>query len=162
MPNPSVLRLDQHDLRILETLQKQGDITMLELAAVVHLSHSQCSRRIKQLRADGLIRAYAALLEPNRLGLNLKCQVNVTLRHNADPATAFRTLVADCPEIVECSMVTGDGDFLLKTITRDLSHFREVLGRIAECGEVSDMRSSIVVEEVKTTTALPLSAYRPE
>lgn len=160
MPRPSS-RLDQHDLRILEALQRRGDITMTELSEVVHLSHSQCSRRIKQLQAAGLIRSYVAVLEPDALGLGLKCYVHVRLRHNADPASAFRSLVGDCPEILECSMITGDGDYLIKTITRDLEHFREILGRIAECGEVSDMRSSIVIEEMKETTALPLAAYRP-
>ena len=160
MSPPTDVRLDQHDLRILDTLQRQGDITMMELAEVVHLSHSQCSRRIKQLRGAGLIRGYAALLEPVRLGLGLKCYVHVRLRHNADPASAFRELVEECPEILDCAMVTGDGDFLIKTVTRDLDHFREILGRVAACGEISDMRSSIVVEDLKASTALPLSAYR--
>ena len=161
VPQPTDLRLDQHDLRILDALQRQGDITMIELAEVVHLSQSQCSRRVKQLQASGLIRNYAALLEPTRLGLNLKCYVHVRLRHNADPASAFRGLVEECPEILECAMVTGDGDFLIKTVTRDLEHFREILGRVAACSEISDMRSSIVVEELKGTTALPLGAFRP-
>lgn len=161
MPRTASSRLDQHDLRILDTLQRRGDITMAELSEVVHLSHSQCSRRIKQLHAAGLIRGQVALLDPAPLGLGLKCYVHVRLRHNADPAPAFRGLASERPEILECSMITGDGDFLIKTITRDLEHFHEILGRIAECGEVSDMRSSIVVEEVKDTTALPLAAYRP-
>lgn len=161
MLRPASSRLDQQDLRILDALQRRGDITMTELSEVVHLSHSQCSRRIKQLQAAGLIRGYVALLNPVPLGLGLKCYVHVRLRHNADPAPAFRGLADGSPEILECSMITGDGDFLIKTVTRDLDHFHELLGRIAECGEVSDMRSSIVVEEMKETTALPLAAYRP-
>ena len=161
MSDTASQRLDRHDLRILDELQRRGDITMTELSEVVHLSHSQCSRRIKQLQATGMIRGYVAMLEPEQLGLGLKCYVHVSLRHNADPATSFRSLVDECPEIVECAMITGNGDFLIKTLTRNLEHFHEILGRVAECAEVSDMRSSIAVENVKETTSLPLSAYRP-
>lgn len=149
-------QLDSFDVRILEALQIEGDMTMAELSERVYLSHSQCSRRVKQLRDSGLIRNFAAILDPLALGLALKAYVTVVLKHNSQTATEFRTLIRDCPEILECTMVTGDGDFLLKTYTRDLNHFRELLGKLAAVDVVSTLKSVIVIEDVKNTSALPV------
>lgn len=150
--------LDSYDVRILEALQSQGDLTMAELSERVHLSHSQCSRRVKQLRDAGLIRNFAAILDPTLLGLNLKAYVTVILKHNSQNAEDFRALIRDCPEIPECTMVTGDGDFLLKTYTRDLAHFRELLGQLAQIEVVSSLKSVVVIEDLKNTSALPVYA----
>ncbi|MBD9369900.1 Lrp/AsnC family transcriptional regulator [Xanthomonas sp. XNM01] len=148
--------LDSFDVRILEALQVQGDMTMAELSERVHLSHSQCSRRVKQLRDTGLIRRFAAILDATRLGLHLKAYITVTLKHNSQTATDFRALIRDTAEILECTMVTGDGDFLLKAYTRDLPHFRDLLDRLAQVDVVATMRSVIVIEDLKNTSALPV------
>lgn len=148
--------LDSFDVRILETLQNEGDMTMAELSERVHLSHSQCSRRVKQLRDNGVIDHFAAILSPERLGLNLKSYVSVTLKHNSQTADDFRVLIRDCPEIIECAMVTGDGDFLIQAYTRDLAHFRDLLGKLAQIEVVSSLKSVIVIEDVKRTSALPV------
>lgn len=153
-----MISLDAFDVRILEALQVQGDMTMAELSERVYLSHSQCSRRVKQLLDAGLIRHFAAILDPAVLGLAVKAYITVVLKHNSQTATDFRTLIRDCPEILECTMVTGDGDFLLKIYARDLSHFRELLGKLAAVDVVSTLRSVIVIEDVKNTPALPVYA----
>lgn len=150
--------LDSFDIRILEALQVQGDLTMAELSERVHLSHSQCSRRVKQLRDSGYIKHFAAILDPQALGLGLKAFVTIVLKHNSQSAEEFRALIRDCQEILECNMVTGDGDFLLKVHTRDLNHFRELLGQLAKVEVVSTLKSVIVIEDMKNTSALPVFA----
>lgn len=152
----SVPSLDNYDVRILEALQQQGDITMVELSERVHLSHSQCSRRVKQLRDSGLIRNFTAILDPARLGLHLKAYITVTLKSNSQAATEFRVLIRDTAEILECTMVTGDGDFLLKVHTRDLPHFRNLLSQLAQVDVVASMKSVIVIDDLKNTSALPV------
>jgi len=149
-------KLDSSDVRILQALQERGDLTMAELADRVHRSHSQCSRRVKQLQDEGIIRGYTAILNPEALGLNLKAYINVVLKQHSQQATAFHELVRDCPEILECCMVTGDGDYLLKTYTRDMAHFRELLGKLASIDMIATLKSVIVVEDLKHTPALPV------
>lgn len=149
-------KIDSSDVRILQTLQERGDLTMAELAEQVHRSHSQCSRRVKQLQDAGIIKRYAAILDADALGLKLKAYVSVVLKHHQEEATAFHALVRDSPEILECCMVTGDGDFLLKLYTRDMAHFRQVLGKLARTDLVATVKSAIVVEDVKQTSALPI------
>ncbi|MFT4179162.1 MAG: Lrp/AsnC family transcriptional regulator [Thermomonas sp.] len=148
--------LDSYDIRILEALQVQGDMTMSDLSERVHLSHSQCSRRVKHLRETGLIRGFAAILDPAKLGLQLKAYITVTLKLNSQAATEFRALIRDTAEILECTMVTGDGDFLLKVHTRDLPHFRDLLSQLAQVDVVASMRSVIVIDDLKNTSALPV------
>ena len=148
--------LDSYDVRILDALQARGDMTMAELSERVHLSHSQCSRRVKQLREQGVIRGFTAILDPGRLGLHLKAYITVTLKNNSQAATEFRALIRDTAEILECTMVTGDGDFLLKVHTRDLPHFRDLLSQLAHVDVVAGMKSVIVIDDLKNTPALPV------
>lgn len=150
--------LDSFDVRILETLQRQGDLTMAELAERVFLSHSQCSRRVKQLRDSGLIQRFAAILDPRALGLGLKVYITVTLKQHSQVAADFHKLVHNCPEILECCMVTGDGDFLLKCYVRDLPHLRELLSQLSGVDAVGTLKSVIVIEDMKNTSALPVYA----
>ncbi|MFC4526251.1 Lrp/AsnC family transcriptional regulator [Dyella halodurans] len=151
-------KLDSFDVRILQELQERGDLTMAELAERVYRSNSQCSRRVKQLQDMGVIRRYAAVLDPEKLGLKLKAYVTVVLKQHSEEAATFHQLVRDCPEIMECSMVTGDGDYLLKTYTRDIPHFRELLGKLVSIELVGTLKSIIVVDDLKETSALPVYA----
>ena len=158
MPN-----LDRIDIRILELVQKTAELRLETLAARVSLSPSQCSRRLQQLREDGYISHITTVLDPNRLGLALKAYVMVVLRQQPDGPAAFHDLVQRSPEVLECSMITGDADYLLKICTRDLHSFSAFLQKLAGTNLVVSTRSSIVVEERKCTTALPveLSAKKP-
>jgi Lrp/AsnC family leucine-responsive transcriptional regulator len=153
-----MVELDSFDVRILEALQKQGDLTMAELADRVFLSHSQCSRRVKHLRDTGLIQRFAAILDPRALGLGLKVYITVTLKQHSQVASEFHMLVTNAPEILECCMVTGDGDFLLKAYVRDLQHLRDLLGQLSGVEIVGTLKSVIVIDDVKNTSALPVYA----
>jgi Lrp/AsnC family leucine-responsive transcriptional regulator len=150
------MNLDDFDVRILEMLQDRGDLTMEELSEKVCRSYSQCSRRVKQLREAGFIQKFAAILDPQTLGLTIKAYISVVLVQHSQNATEFHDLIQQCPEVLECSMTTGDGDFLLKVYTRDLVHFRELLRQLASIKQVATLKSSIVVEDTKNTSALPI------
>jgi Lrp/AsnC family leucine-responsive transcriptional regulator len=148
--------LDRIDARILAVVQDNGELTLEELAERVMLSPSQCSRRLQHLRDEGYISHVATLLDPNRLGLGLKAYIMVVLRQQGERSDAFHELVKSSAEVLECCMITGDADYLLKVCTKDLKTFRALLDDLASTRQIATMRSSIVVEETKNTTALPL------
>lgn len=150
--------LDRYDLHILERWQRQGDIGPVEMSEAVHLSPSQCSRRMQRLREGGYVRAIAALLDPVRLHIGLSAYVLLTMRGH-DPATAeaFRARVMLLDEVLECQKLTGAADMILKIATRDLASFNDLLTRnILAAPEVATAQSSIILESVKSTTALAL------
>lgn len=149
-------QLDRTDVRILTIVQERGDLTLDELAARVMVSPSQCSRRLQHLREEGYISRVITLLDPNRIGLGLKAYVSIVLRHQGKRSDAFHELVRRSPEVLECNMVAGDADYVLKLHTKDLKSFRAFLDSLAQTNQVSRMRSSIVVDETKNTTALPI------
>lgn len=151
--------LDGFDLRILAALQDQGDLTLSQLAERVHLSGSQCSRRLQALRQAGYVERITALLDPDRLGLGLKAFVSVVLRaHDGELATSFHEFVRRAPEVLECCKLSGDADYLLMVRLRDLNGFNDFLNRVLRGGAVATVRSSIVLENIKSTTALPLTS----
>lgn len=153
------LELDRTDIRILSVVQEHGDLTLEELAARALLSPSQCSRRLQTLRERGYISRVVTLLDAGRLGLGLKAYVSVVLRHQGKRSDSFHALVQRSPEVLECCMIAGEADYVLKLCTRDLKTFRAFLDSLADTNQVARMRSSIVVEETKSTTALPLDSY---
>lgn len=149
--------LDSFDVRILTALQQQGDLTQAEIAEKVHLSPSQCSRRVQRLRSEGYISKVVALVDPEQVGLAIKAYVMVTLRSHADEHTSnFAWLVKQSPHIVECCKLTGDFDFLLKVHAADLKRFDQLLQWLLRSPAVATVRSSIVLRDVKETTALPI------
>ncbi|MBP8813150.1 Lrp/AsnC family transcriptional regulator [Laribacter hongkongensis] len=156
MPN---IELDKTDLKILAALQKNGRLTNVELAETVALSPSPCLRRLKQLEESGVIRQYVALLEPGRIGLGLQAFVRVALeKRDAETIGAFGQAVQGWTEVIACFAMTGEMDFLLHVYFEDLEHFsRFVLNNLLTHPGVSDVKSSFVLQEIKQTTALPLS-----
>ncbi|MFT7257900.1 MAG: Lrp/AsnC family leucine-responsive transcriptional regulator, partial [Candidatus Azotimanducaceae bacterium] len=120
--------IDRYDLQILDTLQRTGRCTSVELADLVHLSASQCQRRMKKLEDSGLIMQYVALLDAHSLGLQVEAIVSVTLSsQGGNPAEQFRQVIAQHPEILECHAVTGEEDYVLKVITHNLKEFSDFL-----------------------------------
>jgi len=150
--------LDRFDLAILDTWQRRGDIGPVEMAQVVNLSASQCSRRMQQLRRDGYVTGFAALLNRQRLGIGIQGYVLLTMKsHAPDAADAFRARVLELDEVLECQKLTGTADMILKIATRDLASFSHLLTRrILDAPEVATAQSSIILEDVKSTTAIPL------
>ena len=147
------------DLKILQVLQAEGRIANVELAERVGLSPSPCLRRLKQLEASGLIRGYAALLDRKRLGFGVEAFVQVSLeRHQDRFDKAFRKAVLSHPEIVGCYVMTGEMDYLLHVMARDLEAYgRFTLDVLLKMPGVKDSKSSLALEVVKDSTALPLS-----
>lgn len=157
--------LDPYDLRILAVLQERGDLTHGELAERVHLSASQCSRRIQRLRENGYIDRTVTILNADKLGLGVTAYVQVTLRAHAEASgQAFHERMRRMPEVLECCAVTGDADYLIKVRTTSLKRFSDFLNEafMRDTAVVATVRSSIVLDAVKSTTALPLGALPPE
>jgi Lrp/AsnC family leucine-responsive transcriptional regulator len=155
----TAISLTRTDRRLLEILQKDARLTNLELAERVSLSPSACLRRVRALEKAGVIRRYAALVEPRKVGLTLMAFVNVKLeKRGRMPTDAFARVVKDWPEVLACHSLTGDMDYLLRVQVADLDHFaRFLMESLLKHPGVIDVKSSFVLEEVKETTALPLS-----
>jgi DNA-binding Lrp family transcriptional regulator len=151
-----VQELDRTDLKILAAVQEKGDLTMEELGAVASLSTSQASRRLDRLRREGYIARVTAVLDPERLGLGIKAYIMIGLMAHVQHSNAFHELVRRSPEILECSMTTGETDYLLKVQTRDLKTFRALINDLTATKQVAAIKSSIVIEETKNLTALPI------
>ncbi len=153
------MNLDRTDRKLLDLLQKDGRITNLELAGKVALSPSACLRRVRALEEAGVIRGYAALLDPAKVGLGLTAFVTVKLeKRGRMPTDQFARACREWPEVAACHATTGDMDYLLRVVVEDLAHFsRFVMDSLLKHPGVIDVKSSFVLEPVKETTALPLS-----
>jgi Lrp/AsnC family leucine-responsive transcriptional regulator len=155
------IAFNRTDRRLLDLLQRDGNLTNLELAEKVSLSPSACLRRVRALEEAGVIRRYVAILDPRRVGLGLMAFVNVKLeKRGRTPADAFARAVKDWPEVLACHSLTGDMDYLLRVQVENLDHFsRFVMDSLLKHPGVVDVKSSFVLEEVKETTALPLAHF---
>ena len=135
------MKLDRTDRRILKAMQDNARITNLELADAVGLSPTPCSRRVKRLEDSGIIRGHVTLLDQARLGLKLTAYIGITMdRHTPERFEAFEAEVVDYPEVVECSVVTGQSsDYLLKVVVPDMEYYeRFLLGRLTRIDDASD------------------------
>ncbi len=150
--------LDSIDRRILRELQADGRITNLKLAEAVHLSPTAVLERVKRLTRDGVILGYEARLNPALLGAGLMVFIEVLLdRTLPDVLNHFRAAVQARPEILECHLVAGGFDYLLKTRVADMTAYRALLGdSIWTLPGVRETRTYAVMEEVKYRTDLPL------
>ena len=150
--------VDDTDKRILLALQQDGRLTNNELAEQVALSPSQCSRRRARLEAGDFLRGYHARLDMERAGVGMVCIVSITLdSHNADNAKLFAQLVASLPTVLEAYSLTGEMDYMLKVITKDLKSFSEFINTVLLPHEsVATVKTSIVLDTLKDTSVLPL------
>ena len=148
--------LDRVDRQILSLLQQDGRIAVAELARQVHLTLTPCIERVRRLEREGYIEGYFARLSAARLGQSLLAFTEVTLDHTTpDVFERFKAAIAPVEEIIECHMVAGGFDYLIKTRVRDLEEYRRVLGeRIVAVRGVRHTQTYFVMEEVKSTHAL--------
>jgi Lrp/AsnC family transcriptional regulator, leucine-responsive regulatory protein len=156
-PLPSTERsLDKIDLRILRVMQKDGRISNLKLAEEVHLSPTAVLERVKRLTRDNYILGYETRLNPAKLGAGLMVFVEVLLDRTVhDVMDSFRAAVQVRPEILECHLVAGGFDYLLKTRVSDMAAYRSFVGDVIwSLPGVRETRTYAVMEEVKNTTAL--------
>lgn len=153
------MELDRTDRKILALMQQNGRISNLELAERIGLSPTPCSRRVKRLEESGIIRQHVTLLDADKLGLGIKVIVGVSMdRHTPERFDNFAEQIRQYPEVVECSIVTGqEADFLVTAMLPDMSFFEEfLLGRLTRIEGVTGVHSSFVLRKLIDRTELPL------
>lgn len=153
------MKLDRTDRRILMAMQTNGRISNLELAEAVGLSPTPCSRRVKRLEESGLITRHVTLLNQSMLGLKLTAYIGISMdRHTPDRFERFEEQVADFPEVMDCSVVTGQSaDYLLKAVVPDMEYYEKfLLGKLTRIEGVTGVHSSFELRRVVQRTALPL------
>ena len=153
------MKLDRIDRRILMAMQDNGRISNLELAEQVGLSPTPCSRRVRRLEESGIIRRHVTLLNQSMLGLKLTASIGICMdRHTPDRFEAFEAELASYPEVMECSVVTGQSsDYLLKAVVPDMEYYEKfLLGRLTRIPGVTGVHSSFELRRVIQRTELPL------
>ena len=150
--------LDRYDRRILDALQRDGRISNVQLASLVNLSESACLRRVRALEDSGIIERYAALVSQPKLGLAGNVFVHIALhREEQSELAAFEDAVKSIPEIMECYLMTGEFDYLLRIVVADMADFErlhnELLTRLPGVARVN---SSVAIRTVQKRTELPL------
>ncbi|MCY4210617.1 MAG: Lrp/AsnC family transcriptional regulator [Gammaproteobacteria bacterium] len=150
-------KLDQFDRKILTTLQRDAGLTVSELAARIGLSTSPCWRRLKRLEDAGVLKKRVAILDPERLGLDVIVFAEIKLEvHGQEALPNFQQAVAKLPEVLECYTVMGEIDFLLKVVTTDIHAYERFLHRLLSLPMVREINSRMAVSEIKCTNELPL------
>jgi len=152
------MALDPTDRRILTTLQKQGRISNADLSDKVNLSPSACHRRVQQLEKSGYIRDYVALLNARKMNVSTTVFVEITLSGQADEVLeAFERSVARIPDVLECHLMAGSADYLLKVVAENTEDFARIHRQhLARLPGVAQMQSSFALRTVFRTTALPV------
>ena len=153
------IELDTIDRRILDQLQRNGRISNVELAGLVGLSPSPCLRRVRDLEDAGVIDRYAAILDQGAAGFSLSVFVQVTLERQIEAALeAFERVIAERPEVMECYLMTGDADYLLRIVVPDVAAYETFLkNHLIRIQGISSIKSSFALNRVKYETALPLN-----
>lgn len=152
------MQLDDTDRRILRVLQRQGRVTNAELAELVNLSPSACHRRVQRLEADGIIADYVALLDRRRIGRATVVFVEIKLSGQSEEILdAFEREVARVPDVLECHLMAGTADYLLKVIAADSDDFARIHRRyLSRLPGVVQMQSSFALRNVVQTTAIDI------
>jgi DNA-binding Lrp family transcriptional regulator len=152
--------LDDYDHAILSALQEDGRIANAELARRLNLSPPAIHARLRRLEEVRLITRYAALLDREKLGFDLLCFVNISLqRHTREHVDLFRQRIQQIPQVLECHHVTGEYDYLLKVVVRNRKELEHLLmEELTPIPGVAHIHTSLVLNEVKAATALPLDA----
>ncbi|MBM3479065.1 MAG: Lrp/AsnC family transcriptional regulator [Alphaproteobacteria bacterium] len=151
--------LDEIDRRILVELQRDGRLTNHDLAGRIGVSASPCWRRVRALEEAGVIKGYAALVNPAALGLNVSVFTQVSLERQEKKALqVFEAAVGEWPEIMECYLMTGDADYLLRVVVPDLAAYeRFLMARLTRIRGIASIKSSFALRSVKYRTDLPIA-----
>jgi len=147
--------MDRHDAEILHHLTRDGRMSVNDLSAEVHLSQTPVARRLKKLEEEGVIKGYTALIDEKKLGFTFSVFVSVRLERQIDEELArFEARIEALPEVVDCWLMTGNHDYLLRVVTRDIEEFEKFLvGQLTKLGGISSIESSIPLRCVKSAYA---------
>ncbi len=150
--------LDEVDRTLLKYLQENARITNAELARRVDLSPPGLQKRVRKLEEAGIIDRYATILNPETVGFDMLCFVQITLvRHKSDFLQNFMLVLQDIPEVLEAYHITGEYDYLLKVVIRNRKHLEEfILETLSSLPGMDKVRTSLVLNNIKSTTAVPL------
>jgi len=154
------MKLDAVDLKILTELQRDGSLSNVELAKRVHLSPSPCLARVKALEQAGVIDRYVALANASLLGLGLNVFISISLKEQSKEALAtFEQRIAEHDEVMECYLMTGDSDYLIRVALPDIAALEKfILEQLTPIAGIEKIRSSFALKQVRYKTALPLDA----
>jgi DNA-binding Lrp family transcriptional regulator len=154
------MKLDATDLRILDELQRDGSLSNIELSKRVHLSPSPCLARVKALESAGVIARYVALCHAPALGLGLNVFISISLKTQSKESLAeFERRIAEHDEVMECYLMTGDSDYLIRVAVADIPALeRFILDQLTPIPGIEKIRSSFTLKQVRYKTALPLPA----
>ena len=154
----SKFRVDATDLKILDQLQQNARVTNAELAARVHLSPSPCLSRVRTLEQNGVICRYVALLDPLKVGMSVSVFIHISLEKQVESALVnFEAAMNRYPEVMECYLMTGDSDYLIRVVVEDVQALeRFIVDQLSKIHGVANIRSSFALKQVKYSTALPL------
>lgn len=159
----ATLTLDEIDLRILTVLQEEARTANVDVARQVGLSPSPCLRRVRTLEESGVVRRHVTLVDPAAVGLGVSVFVSVRLERQVEGALErFEAAVLTRPEVMECYLMTGDADYLLRVVVRDVPAYEQFLMRhLTRVRGIASIQSSFALKQVKYTTALPLGVDAP-
>lgn len=159
MPKPA---LDDIDRRIVAALQADGRMTSLDLAESVGLSPSPCARRVRALERSGIIKGYTAVVDQAGVGLPVSVFVSIRLeRQREEELDRFAEAVARWPEVVDCYLMTGPRDYLMRVVVQDLESYERFLrDKLTRLGGVASIESSFALKQLKRSDALPLAPAR--
>lgn len=158
MAQGSAVELDRYDRALLQVLQREGRITNSELAARVHLSESACLRRVRSLESLGLIEGYAALINQQKAGCPVDVFVSITLeRQERADLRAFEEAIRKVPEVMECYLMSGEYDYLVRVVVADTADFERVHSQhLTSLPHVARVHSSFALRTVQKSRALPI------
>ncbi len=159
----SNIALDEIDLRLLNHMQADARLTNVELAERIGLSPSPCLRRLRKLENDGVIQGYMTFVDQTKVGLPVSVFVSVALKEQSEKALEeFEAAVAALPEVMECYLMTGASDYLMRVVTRDLADYERFLkNHLTRIPAIASIQSSFALKQVTYRTALPFDEEGP-
>lgn len=156
------LDIDATDIKILALLQEDAKLTNAELSSRVNLSPSPCLARVRALEQKGIVSHYVTLLDPLKLGLGISVFVQIGVERQVERnLESFEAVIASYPEVMECYLMTGDFDYLIRVVVKDMPALeRFIVDRLTKIPGISTIKSSLALKQVKYKTALPLPSPR--
>ena len=155
--------MDTIDIKLLELLQHNAELTIQELSKEVHLSTTPCWKRINQLKNNGYINKTVSLVDRKRVGANVTAMVSIKVNnHNQERISIFSKTIQDIPEVIECYRMSGETDYLLKVVVSDIESYDAFYKNLIEKVQFLKVTSNFAIEEIKSTTEIPLTKLQQQ